>query len=196
MSDVPVTDTSQFNDRRRRGSSGRAQAVDAIFGLFERHGRETFGEAVPLAVHMLQCAEEARRDGAPPWLVTAALLHDIGDFLIAEDADLDPRHEVAGAAWLSTSFAPTVTDAIAGHVEAKRYLCAVEPAYLAGLSAASVASLAAQGGPMSAEEAEAFSRRPSAADAIRVRRWDDLAKDPLRSAAPLESYRSLLLDEG
>ena len=46
------------------------------------------------------------------------------------------------------------------------------------LSPASVYTLGVQGGPMRGAELAAFAARPHAADACRVRRWDDLAKDP------------------
>jgi predicted HD phosphohydrolase len=62
------------------------------------------------------------------------------------------------------------------HVDAKRYLCAVEPGYFQGLSPASVRSLALQSGPLDAEGAAAFIKAPHAADAVRLRRWDETAK--------------------
>ena len=46
---------------------------------------------------------------------------------------------------------------------------------------------------MSAAEVAAFDARPGAADAVRLRRWDDLAKDPSRTAPALENYRELML---
>jgi gamma-butyrobetaine dioxygenase len=64
------------------------------------------------------------------------------------------------------------------HVAAKRYLCAAEPGYFGLLSAESVRTLAAQGGPMSAAEAAEFEAHPYFADAVAVRRWDEAAKDP------------------
>lgn len=62
------------------------------------------------------------------------------------------------------------------HVAAKRYLCATERGYGAALSAASQRSLELQGGAFPPEAAGAFMTRPFAADAIRLRRWDDEAK--------------------
>src|SRR5205823_4068872 len=55
---------------------------------------------------------------------------------IAADG-IDARHEEEGAAWLETYFGPAVTAPIRLHVTAKRYLCAVDPAYREGLSSAS-----------------------------------------------------------
>jgi predicted HD phosphohydrolase len=71
-------------------------------------------------------------------------------------------------------------------VPAKRYLVAVDPAYHAGLSEASVRSLRVQGGPMTPEEAAEFEAHEWAEDAIALRRWDDAAKDPDGPLLPLE----------
>jgi predicted HD phosphohydrolase len=66
---------------------------------------------------------------------------------------------------------------VALHVQAKRCLAGAQASYLSKLSADSVRSLALQGGPMNAEERSAFLRLPQAHDALRLRVWDDLAKD-------------------
>ena len=64
--------------------------------------------------------------------------------------------------WLAERFGPEVSEPVRLHVAAKRYLCAVEPDYFGKLSPDSVRSLGLQGGPMSADEIEAF-RAQSAA---------------------------------
>ena len=117
------------------------------------------------AEHALQAAELAEREGAPDALVVAALLHDVGHLLDGQDEDLadrgvDGRHEEAGCAWLAAHFGPEVIEPIRLHVAAKRYLCAVDPAYLDGLSPASRLSLSLQGGPMDAEERARFESNP------------------------------------
>ena len=89
-------------------------------------------------------------------------------------------------------FGPAVTEPVRLHVAAKRYLCAVDPAYQAGLSAASILSLVLQGGPMDIEEQARFCAQPHAADAVTLRRWDDAAKDPHCAVPPLDSWRPLL----
>ncbi len=114
-------------------------------------------EAVSQTEHALQAAELAEREGAPDHLVVAALLHDVGHLLDGQDEDLanrglDGRHEEAGYAWLAKHFGARVTEPIRLHVAAKRYLCAVDPTYLADLSPASRMSLALQGGPMDVSE--------------------------------------------
>ena len=141
-----------------------------------------YDEAVTELDHALQAAALARSDGAPDRLVAAALLHDVGHLVsddnVALDDDLadDFHHEHVGARYLARWFGPEVTAPVALHVAAKRYLCAVEPGYLDGLSPSSTRSLALQGGPMSADEVEAFERRPHHDAAVQVRRWDDRAK--------------------
>jgi gamma-butyrobetaine dioxygenase len=191
--------------------TARKSPVDLIAELFTSAGAADYlGEPVTVAAHLLQSASLAEAAGAPPALVAAALLHDIGHLplpapasssgpdavpptdavpggavgLTGHDlmAGTDNRHGARAAAWLSAWFPPAVTEPIRLHVQAKRYLCAVEPAYFGLLSEASVYTLSVQGGPMTAAEARAFEASPHAEAAIAVRRWDDLAKDP--SAEP------------
>ena len=169
-----------------------------IFEIFAARGSEAyFGEPVSQLEHALQTAWHAERDGAPPWLVVAALLHDIGHLLhglpehIAE-LGIDARHEDVGHAWLAQFFGPEITAPVRMHVDAKRYLCATDPEYLQLLSPASVESLRLQGGPFTEAEARAFEQQPFAREAVRLRRWDDLAKVPGMDVPGLEHYRTLI----
>jgi phosphonate degradation associated HDIG domain protein len=172
--------------------------VEDILRLFARRGASAYhGEAVSQAEHALQAAELAEREGAPDRLVVAALLHDVGHLLDGQDEDLahrgvDGRHEEAGGAWLARHFGPEVIEPIRLHVAAKRYLCAVDPAYLDGLSPASRLSLAVQGGPMEAEECAQFEANPYYRDAVRLRHWDDTAKVPGLEVPALDHYRDRL----
>jgi phosphonate degradation associated HDIG domain protein len=180
--------------------------VDAIADLFASAGAADYlGEPVTVATHLLQAGALAQQDGAPPSLVAAALLHDVGhlrgaDALAAEIevsgrelmAGSDNNHGERGAQWLAQWFPESVTDPVRLHVAAKRYLCATEPSYFGLLSEASVYTLAVQGGPMTDAEAREFEREPHAADAIAVRRWDDQAKDPSADVPGLDWYRPLL----
>jgi [1-hydroxy-2-(trimethylamino)ethyl]phosphonate dioxygenase len=141
------------------------------------------GEPVTHWEHALQTAGLAVQSGASPALTTAALLHDIGHLEddICDTAPsthgVDDRHEARGALWLARWFGPEVTEPVRLHVEAKRYLVVSSEAYAHKLSADSLRSLALQGGPMRADECADFISRPHAADALRLRCWDDLAKD-------------------
>jgi gamma-butyrobetaine dioxygenase len=178
--------------------SARADAaLAAIETAFARHGADTYGERISQLDHALQCAALAAEDGAPDALVAAALLHDFGHLFdgrgdLAETEGRDDNHEAHGARRLAPWFGPAVTRPIALHVAAKRYLCAVEPGYAESLSAASVLSLSLQGGPFDAEQARRFARAPAAADAVRLRRWDDLAKVEGKATPTLESWLPML----
>jgi predicted HD phosphohydrolase len=77
-------------------------------------------------------------------------------------------------------------------VAAKRYLCAVEPDYLKGLSHASELSLRLQGGKMNAAEVQAFESETFFKDALKLRQFDDMGKQPDWQPAGLDSYRPLL----
>ena len=180
--------------------------VDLLAELFRSEGAgEYLGEPVTVAQHLLQAGALAAAAGAPPALVAAALLHDAGHLRgadpLADTGELSGRelmsgtdndHGERGAAWLARWFPPSVTEPVRLHVAAKRYLCAVEPAYFALLSPASVYTLSLQGGPMTAAEADRFAAAPYAADAVAVRRWDDIAKDPAAGVPGFDAYRPLL----
>ncbi|HYB87089.1 MAG TPA: HD domain-containing protein [Streptosporangiaceae bacterium] len=172
--------------------------IQLIADLFAGEGgRDYLGEPVTQASHMLQAAALARASGARPPLIAAALLHDVGHFTSAISGhDLmrgtDNRHSDAGADWLAQWFGGEVTEPVRLHVAAKRYLCAVEPGYLASLSPASVYTLNVQGGPMDAAERAGFEANPQAGAALRLRRWDDAAKDPAASPPAFGYYKSLL----
>jgi gamma-butyrobetaine dioxygenase len=112
---------------------------------------------------------------------------------LADEMDgRDNQHGEAGAAWLARWFGPGVTEPVRLHVAAKRYLCAVEPGYLAALSPASAYTLRIQGGPMSRAETAVFEGNPWCTAALRVRRWDDAAKDPAATVPAFGYYRPLL----
>ncbi len=156
--------------------------MGAIAQAFAKRGHEGYGEGVTQLDHALQCAACAERDGASPALIAATLLHDIGHMLhdLPEDiADqgVDTQHESLGSAWLSQYFGPEVTEPVRLHVEAKRYLAAVEPGYYSQLSEASILSLKLQGGVFTPDEAKEFEGRPFAGDAVRLRRWDEEGKE-------------------
>ena len=180
-------------------------ASDRLLSLLStRGGAQYGGEAVSQLEHALQCAMLAEEEGAPAPTVAAALLHDLGHLLhrlgqSPAARGIDDRHEALGGKRLMRDFGAAVAEPVRLHVAAKRWLCAADPDYFARLSPGSVRSLALQGGPMQKEEAARFAALPYAEAAIRVRRWDDLAKVPGRKTPPLERYRRVLdslSDEG
>ncbi|MBB3211785.1 phosphonate degradation associated HDIG domain protein [Herbaspirillum sp. Sphag1AN] len=150
--------------------------------LFTQRGHHQYsGEPVTQLEHALQTALLAEQAQASPALIAAALLHDLGHLLEEQDgsptcAGIDDLHQYRILPFLRALFGEPVLAPIRLHVDAKRYLCSVDPAYFASLSADSVRSLALQGGIFSSEEAQQFISKPYASDAVQLRRWDDLAK--------------------
>eukprot|EP00744_Colponema_vietnamica_P001587 GILI01002619.1.p2 GENE.GILI01002619.1~~GILI01002619.1.p2 ORF type:complete len:199 (-),score=29.05 GILI01002619.1:559-1089(-) len=138
------------------------------------------GEAVSQYEHMLQAAHCAVRDGMRDDVVLAALLHDIGHICVGSDV---PQmggfgvkdHESIGADYARTrGFSADVCALIRSHVDAKRYLTFKKGQdYYDRLSDASKATLAFQGGPMTAEEAAAFEADPLCAEKIKMRLYDE-----------------------
>ncbi|HTV55562.1 MAG TPA: HD domain-containing protein [Terriglobia bacterium] len=172
--------------------------IDEIFHIFKARGEAAyFGEPVSQKEHALQAAREAEQEGAPAALVVAALLHDIGHLVHGMGEDIadrgvDAHHEEAGEAWLARYFPPEVTEPVKLHVAAKRYMCRVNPEYLAQLSPASVHSLELQGGPFTEDEAREFERHCYYLEALRLRRWDDGAKIQDLQVPDLDHYRPAL----
>jgi phosphonate degradation associated HDIG domain protein len=172
--------------------------VDEVMQLMTEHGGTAyFGEPVSQLEHALQAAHCAANAGHPPYLVAAALMHDIGHLLHAHGEDaadlgIDTVHEEDGYRWLLDRFGARVAEPVRHHVAAKRYLCSIEPEYFARLSPASIQSLHLQGGPFSSAEAREFEALPCFRDALVLRRYDDHAKIPSLAVPPLASYRPLL----
>jgi phosphonate degradation associated HDIG domain protein len=158
--------------------------TNKILELFEKNGGSMYGgEAVTQLEHALQCATLARNNQASDELITASLLHDIGHLLHdlpdeASDNGIDDIHEELAAKYLATYFKESVVEPVKLHVQAKRYLCATVDGYYESLSTPSKVSLDFQGGIMKEEEVQLFEKNPYYKDAINLRKWDDLAKDP------------------
>jgi phosphonate degradation associated HDIG domain protein len=172
--------------------------IDDIFAIYlDRGSRAYGGERVTQLEHAIQSALMAENSGADAPLIVASLLHDYGhlNHNFGEEVSrrgIDNRHEILGAEKLSAFFGDSVTMPVRLHVEAKRYLCAIDPEYAGILSPASTRSLNLQGGPFNTAESEAFTRRPFATDAARLRRWDESAKKYGLQIPNLEHFRPYL----
>jgi phosphonate degradation associated HDIG domain protein len=165
-----------------------------IEDLFARRGAEQYtGEPVTHLEHALQSAWLAEQEGAGDALIAAALLHDLGHLVhdmggTPSAEGVDDLHQYRAIPFLRGLFGDDVLGAIAGHVDAKRYLCAVRPGYHAALSDDSKRSLTLQGGVFDESQAQAFMRKPGAAGAVRLRIWDDLAKSPGLATPSLQHF--------
>ena len=177
-----------------------AATTDRVIDFLSTAGQaEYHGERVSQLEHALQAAHNARQDGGSDQEIIAALLHDIGHIWPVEGRQMTSvgvaAHDRIGAQALrELGFSPDVADIVSGHVAAKRYLVATDRDYAATLSDVSVESLRHQGGPMSAEELQDFTRSPNWQSMVRVRTWDDRAKTPSADVPGLETYRELLTD--
>lgn len=169
-----------------------------ILHLFETNGGSMYGgEAVTQLEHALQCAELARKHNASNELITASLLHDIGHLLHdlpddASDNGIDDVHELLGEKYLTKHFKLGAVEPVKLHVQAKRYLCATEPGYLEKLSTPSKISLEFQGGVMDKDEVALFEKNEFYKEAVDLRRWDDLAKDPNLVSPSIETFTNAI----
>jgi phosphonate degradation associated HDIG domain protein len=181
-------------------SGDPATVVTRLRQLFDQQGGELYGgEAVTQLQHALQAAQLAQQQDRPPEEIVAALLHDVGHLIhdLGEDCaerSIDDVHELAGARWLAddAGFIQTISEPVRLHVPAKRFLCAVDSLYHAELSAASQLSLTLQGGPFTTDEVAAFRETPYSESAVRLRGWDDLAKQPGLATPSLDHFLELV----
>ncbi len=171
-----------------------ALTLEDIAQQFALHGgRQYSGEPVTQLEHALQTAWLAEQDDAADELVTACLLHDLGHMLNDQGETpslrgIDDVHQYYALPFLRGLFADPVLNAIRLHVDAKRYLCQVNTGYWAALSDDSKRSLNLQGGIYTPDESALFIAQGGAADAVKLRQWDDQAKQPSLATPPLEHF--------
>ncbi len=163
----PVTFT--VDDIERLLASGATRPVEVGVGVAER-------PPLPFSQleHALQTASVLRAQAPEDEeLAVAGLVHDVGHLLTGVG---DAEHADAGAAAVRAALGDRVAGLVGLHVEAKRYLVARQGTYGGTLAADSVASLAAQGGPMPRNEQIAFERLRYAQDSLLLRRADESGK--------------------
>ncbi len=132
--------------------------------------------------HALQSAARAQDDHADDELVLAAALHDLGHSPLFGEVSTR-EHDLIARDWLTPRFGGRVGWLAGAHVAAKRYLVSVDSSYAGTLSDVSVDSLHHQGG---AEIDRSLVDHPYWADALRLRRYDDAAKEPDGAAATID----------
>lgn len=169
--------------------------INKIISVFADRGNEIYAdEEVTQLQHALQCAELAQKNNESDSLIVAALLHDIGHIISPLDLppdcnqDLDDDHESVGYEFLYARFGDEVAEPVRLHVAAKRYLCTTDPLYKDKLSPTSFKSYLDQGGEMSDDELREFESSDFFESAVRLRRWDDTAKDPENIELTIEQF--------
>ncbi|WP_248742313.1 MULTISPECIES: phosphonate degradation HD-domain oxygenase [unclassified Pseudomonas] len=172
------------------------QVIERVFGLYERFGASDYiGEPVSQIEHMSQAAQLAIAEGFDDEVVLAAFFHDIGH-LCAEGAENMGgygvvSHERLGADYLrEAGFSERLARLVEYHVQAKRFLTLREPGYYERLSEASRRTLEYQGGVMTEAEADAFEQDPLCAVSLRMRQWDELAKEMAVPVMDLELLKN------
>jgi phosphonate degradation associated HDIG domain protein len=179
-------------------------AIDTIFQLYEKYGQEDYiGEPVSQLEHMSQAAQLALQEGYDDEVVLAAFFHDIGHICVqntkAEQMGAYGivQHEKIGADFLrSYGFPERMALLVENHVQAKRYLSFKNKEYFNQLSEASKQTLQYQGGPMTADEAMQFEQQPLFEISIKMRTWDELAKElniPILDLEQLKKKATLVL---
>jgi predicted HD phosphohydrolase len=163
-----------------------------IARLFRTRGARRSDEVVSHLAHALQCAALAREHRAGDEVVLAALLHDVGHLIGGAEESAQHHHGIWGARYIEPFVPSRVAQLVEHHVVAKRYLCTVDRAYAETLSPVSLRSWLVQGGRLDAATLREVERQPWLSDALRIRQWDDLAKDLRAEVPPLDAYRDLL----
>ena len=101
-------------------------------------------------------------------------------------------HELIGADYIrSKGFSERVATLVGSHVEAKRYLTFKRTGYYEKLSDASRRTLEFQGGRMTVEEATAFEKDPLFESKVKMRIWDDEAKETTATTARLSYFMTI-----
>jgi 2-amino-1-hydroxyethylphosphonate dioxygenase (glycine-forming) len=161
------------------------QTIEEVFKLYATFGHAEYaGEPVSQLEHMSQCAQLAIDEGYPDEITLAAFFHDIGHICASAKPSESMNgygvksHEAKGATYLrEKGFPEMLARLVENHVQAKRYLTYKFPHYFESLSEASRKTLSFQGGVMSAREADDFEKDPYFEYSIRIRYWDELAKE-------------------
>ena len=178
--------------------------LDEVFSLYEKFGDADYiGEPVSQIEHMSQAAQLAMREGFDDEVILAAFFHDIGHICVMQDENnsMDgygiKSHEKIGADYLrKKGFPERVAKLVENHVQAKRYLTHKYPDYYRSLSEASKRTLEFQGGVMKASEAAIFENDLLFDISIRLRQWDELAKEenvPLINLDEMKSKAGMVL---
>ncbi len=170
-----------------------------VINLFRQKGGSNYaGEAITQLEHACQAAQLAELDGQDDEVILAAFLHDVGHLLEEGHEAMDgygvKNHEGVAAGYLKElGFSERLVTLVNAHVDAKRYLCFANKRYFDNLSEASKITLQFQGGPMTEEEARDFEKNPLKTLIIKMRTWDEAAKEINVPLPDLQSYKTKII---
>ena len=172
------------------------QILDKIISNFKNNKTLYIGEKITISEHMIQSAMLAEKAQLNDDLICSCLLHDYGHFIIENPDRLvknnkDGKHENIGYEYLKNFFKKEIVEPIKYHVLAKRYLSRNKK-YYNHLSDASRISLKLQGGILNKKESDEFEKVPYFKNAIKLRKFDELAKKTNIKIKPINDYKDLL----
>ena len=172
----------------------KEENVDWIFSLYNNYGdKDYIGEEISQQEHMLQAAQLAYKNNEEKEVILACLFHDIGHLLALERNLDDKNHEKYGAEELKKlGISEKIYTLVEKHVDAKKYLAYKDIKYLEKLSSASKKSLIEQGGIMTEKEALEFENNIYFKEAIKVRKYDDQAKEKNVKTESLDFFRNMI----
>jgi len=173
--------------------------VEEIIFSFTNNKSLYIEERLTMSEHMIQTAMQAEKNKCSGDLICSSLLHDYGHFVLEDPNQLvgnhiDGNHEAIGVNYLKKYFSNEIIEPILLHVAAKKYLVR-DNKYFNDLSEASKTSLKLQGGIMSDIEAEKFETNKTYENAIKLRRFDEGAKNLNIKIKKIEDYKELLLSK-
>lgn len=173
------------------------KVIQEIKNLFNTYGAlDYIGESITQLEHALQAGMSAMQDlelhkydnYLRENVIIAAFLHDIGHLIGMSNKEFEmiddqgnlgiQNHEIVGSQWLkSKGFNHFICNLVKNHVNAKRYLCTIDEKYRNKLSDASLRTLQLQGGIMDSNELKQFRLQPFPELCIKIRLYDDKAKE-------------------
>ena len=186
------------------------ETINYLFDLLKSSQHMNYiGEPISQLNHALQCAKFAQDAGYDNEVIIACLFHDIGHissnnkYMHSNTLNMKNEstkslgivnHEKVGANFLrELGFSDRLCSFVENHINTKRYLTSIKPEYFNKLSPASIKTLSLQGGPMNSTEAKAYEQIHELFIHLKIREWDDKAKQKNMKVYPLESYKELAL---
>ena len=175
------------------------EVVTKIFSYYDEFGSKDYiGEEVTQIEHMVQAAMLAEENNDSVEVILGALFHDIGHLVAFDKETMGnfgiKNHQVLGANFLRQLGIPEIIpELVESHVNSKKYLARDEN-YYNSLSKASQTTLKYQGGIFNDEEALEYESFPNFELYIKIRLYDDAAKEPNKTMKPLNYYKDMLLE--
>jgi predicted HD phosphohydrolase len=166
------------------------ESIDALLAALASGAHAHDEPNLDVLSHSLQCGHLLHTEQDDLELAVAGLVHDIWDATSPGD---HTDHDTRGAALVEPLLGSRVATLVAGHVQAKRYLVAMDARYRNGLSDRSSVTLAAQGDAMTDDEVRDFEASPGWETLVLLRRADERAKVPGAVVPPLAEWRASLL---